>query len=490
MKKHAVILTKGEQDVLLIDKCLGEEFQITQIDNTEAALTFLRQDAVVFIFIDYEFLDEARWVLEFKDRFRPFWHACPGVEIIMMCDQELTRGGVYAVIGGAYNYLTYPLNPVEIQFVLDSYVEQRQMRLELDFLRDELWQPDSRDLVSVVSPTMKEVVKNAKAVAPTNSTVLITGETGSGKSVLAQLIHKHSKRSEGPFIPVHCSAIPDSLLESELFGHERGAFTGAIRRKMGKFEAANGGTIFLDEIGTIPPVTQIKLLQVLQERIFSRVGGDEMIDVDVRIIAATNANLMEMIDQGTFRGDLFYRLNVFPITVPPLRHRKADIPLLVEYFLMKLNETYFKEIRDVHPEVAQAFADYHWPGNIRELENLVERAYILEGTSLLQPENFPTEIFGGSELGLSGMIDTSKPLHILRERVIAHVEHAYLSQVMEQCGGVIKTAAEITGVGVRQLHKLLNRHKIDRNRFRQSKQRQPMDRPKVRIPRITPTQAD
>ena len=484
--KNAVVLSKSAQDTQLIAHSLGNDYRCSQYENVEACLTFLRNEGAVFLFLDYVYLEEARWVLEFKERFRPFWQVCQGLEIIMLCEQEIVRGGVYAVIAGAYNYLTYPLNPIEMNFVFESFVEQGQLRLELDFLRDELWQPDTADLVTVVSPAMKEVVKNAKAVAPTKSTVLINGETGSGKSVLARLIHKHSKRSDGPFVSIHCSAIPDTLLESELFGHERGAFTGAVRRKMGKFEAANGGTIFLDEIGTIPSATQIKLLQVLQERNFNRVGGTETVEVDVRIIAATNANLMEMIDQGTFRGDLFYRLNVFPITVPPLRHRKQDIPKLVEFFIQKLNEAYVKEIRDIHPSVAEAFKNYHWPGNIRELENLVERAYILEQTPVLGPENFPGEIFGHSSIDLNILVDTQKPLKEVRDHLVAHLERAYLRQVMEEHNGRMEDAAKATGIGIRQMHKLLKRHLIDSEEFRHKRKRPEYQRAKVRMPRIPP----
>ncbi len=483
--KNAIVLSESANDFALIARCLGAGFHVSHCRERAACLSQLEKAGAEFVFIDYGFLEGARWVVEFKAQFRPYWHACHGVEIIMLCDQEFMRGAVYAVIGGAYNYLTHPLNPDELRFVLDSFVEQHQIRLELDFLRDELWQLDSRDLVTVASPAMKEVIRNAKAVAPTNSTVLITGETGSGKSVLARLIHKHSQRREGPFVSIHCSAIPDTLLESELFGHERGAFTGAIRRKMGKFEAAHGGTIFLDEIGTIPPATQIKLLQVLQERTFSRVGGEDMVETDVRIIAATNASLPEMIAAGTFRGDLYYRLNVFPITVPPLRQRKADIPLLVEFFLMKLNEAYFKEIRDVHPVVREAFKTYTWPGNIRELENLIERAYILETTPMLRPEVFPAELFNRGEYTFGTLVDTKRSLKEVRDQCVAQVESAYLRQLLEDHDGRIKDTAEAAGLGVRQLHKLLVRHGIDKANYRQGPRKRPThDRPRVNLPRI------
>jgi transcriptional regulator with PAS, ATPase and Fis domain len=267
------------------------------------------------------------------------------------------------------------------------------MQSELNYLRDQFWQVDSFNLLGTNSESMKKVFQQICTVSPTKSTVLLAGETGTGKSVLAQLIHQHGNRKNAQFISVHCGAIPDALVESEMFGHEKGAFTGAVRRKLGKFEFATGGTIFLDEIGTITPAAQIKLLQVLQDGTYQRVGGDETLKTDVRVIAASNADLKKMCDEGTFRKDLYYRLNVFPIEIPPLRERLEDIPLFVEAFLNNLNQFSVKEIKGIHPLVIEAFKIYTWPGNIRELENLVERAYILEVSSLLTPESFPNELF-------------------------------------------------------------------------------------------------
>ena len=316
---------------------------------------------------------------------------------------------------------------------------------------------------------MKQVFEKARLVASTNSTVLISGDTGTGKSVLAKLIHRHSNRKDGPFISLHCGAIPETLLESELFGHEKGSFTGAVRRQLGKFEIAKGGTLFLDEIGTITPAAQIKLLQILQEGIFQRVGGEEIINTDVRVIAATNTDLKTMTDGGTFRRDLYYRLNVFPIEIPALRERREDIRLFVEIFLKKLNQFSNKEIRDIYPDVLHAFMRYSWPGNIRELQNLIERAHIIEQSSVLTPESFPGELFE-NETGAGGIrIDSSLTLKELRQAGISQMERLYLKEVLAEENGSISGTARRAGITTRQLSKLMNRHDLRKEEFKELK---------------------
>jgi transcriptional regulator with GAF, ATPase, and Fis domain len=313
---------------------------------------------------------------------------------------------------------------------------------------------------------MIKVFDKIRSVAPTKSTVLLFGETGSGKGVLAKLIHRHSTRGDAQFINVHCGAIPDTLLESELFGHEKGAFTGAVRRKLGKFEIAQGGTIFLDEIGTITPSAQIKLLQVLQDGNYQRVGGEDTLEANVRIIAATNMDLKKMCDDGRFRRDLYYRLNVFPIGIFPLRERIEDIPLLVDVFLKKFNNLFQKEIRGIHPEVIKAFKSYFWPGNIREMENLMERAYILEMTSILTPQSFPNELFDSVSKPDSSSEATFPILAEAREKGIDSVEKQYLKELLSRTNGKIRTTSELAGISTRQLHKLMTKHGIRKENFR------------------------
>jgi DNA-binding NtrC family response regulator len=292
------------------------------------------------------------------------------------------------------------------------------------------------------------------------------GETGTGKSVLAQLIHKHSNRKDAQFISVHCGALPDTLIESEMFGHEKGAFTGAVRRKLGKFEFATGGTIFLDEIATTSPAAQIKLLQVLQDGTYQRVGGEETLKTDVRVIVATNADLKQMCDEGNFRKDLYYRLNVFPIEIPLLRDRTEDIPVLIDNFLNKLNQYSSKEIHGAHPLVLDALAGYPWPGNIRELENLVERAYILETSSVLTPESFPGELF--EEETVSVKIPSSEQLTLaeVRQRSIEDIERNYLKDALIRNKGKINETARDAGISSRQLNKLMNRYGLRKEEFK------------------------
>ena len=287
-----------------------------------------------------------------------------------------------------------------------------------------------------------------------------------GKGVLAKLIHRHSNRRGVQFIGIHCGAIPDTLLESELFGHEKGAFTGAVRRKLGKFELAHGGTIFLDEIGTVTPAAQIKLLQVLQDRTFQRVGGETLIETDARIIAASNMDLGQMVEKGLFRNDLYYRLNVFPIEIPPLRERREDIPQLTEIFLRQMNRFNHRGIHYVHPQVMEAFQRYSWPGNIRELENLVERACILETSSILTPASFPAELFAGGPFVAPLSAGAGLTLAEARRRAVAEAEKSYLREVLSRNGGRINRTAEAAGVTVRQISKLMRKYGIRKEAFR------------------------
>lgn len=313
---------------------------------------------------------------------------------------------------------------------------------------------------------MTGVLKQIESVAQTATTVLLTGETGVGKSRIARMIHDQSIRAREPFISVNCGAIPESLVESELFGHEKGSFTGAIRRKLGKFELANNGTLFLDEVGTLSLPTQVKLLQILQERTFQRVGGESDIKVDVRVITASNDSLKELVEQKAFRGDLFYRLNVFPINIPPLRERLGDIPALSQLFLEELSQKNNKEITQISDSALKALMSYYWPGNIRELENIIERAFILETTDCINLESLPLELIEVTETNAVVPMDASLTLAEARNLAIAEMERQYLKELLQNNRGKIAKSAETAGVGVRQLHKLLKKYHIDKKDFR------------------------
>ena len=386
--------------------------------------------------------------------------AFPSVEMIVISPQERAGEAVDAVKAGAANYVTYPLNADEVRYVTESLREGIRAQSELDYLRDRFWQSDSLEVVQTRNPAMRAVFDKVRLVAPTKSSVLLTGETGTGKGILAKLIHRHSNRRAVQFIGIHCGAIPDTLLESELFGHEKGAFTGAVRRKLGKFELAHGGTIFLDEIATITPSAQIKLLQVLQECTFQRVGGETLIETDARIIAASNMDLGQMVERGLFRKDLYYRLNVFPIEIPPLRERREDIPQLTEIFLRQMNRFNHRGIHYVHPRVMEAFQGYPWPGNIRELENLIERACILETSSILTPASFPAELFAGGPAAVPIPSGAGLTLSEVRTRAAAEAEKSYLRELLARNHGRINRTAEAAGVTVRQINKLMHRYGI------------------------------
>ncbi|BCS87492.1 sigma-54-dependent transcriptional regulator [Pseudodesulfovibrio sediminis] len=400
---------------------------------------------------------------------KKLWKHYPSASIVVMADEEQTTVAVNAVKAGAFDYLIHPIGREELGLVMAKVRESDVLQSELDFLRGQFWDENSLDFIDTQSQAMRDVFVKIRQVAETRTTTLLTGETGTGKSLIAKLLHSHSNRKDMPFISVHCGAIPDGLVESELFGHEKGAFTGAVRRRLGKFELAHGGTIFLDEIGTVSQSVQVKLLNVIQERIIQRVGGENDIAVDVRIIAATNEDMKALCDEGKFRRDLYYRLNVFPICIPPLRDRIEDIPRISESFIKQFNGLLNTEIKGIHPEVLDAFQDYEWPGNVRELENIIERACILESGEILRPDSFPPDLLDPQGETLTSPVKTSLPLKQARQMTIDRFEKQYLTSLLEQCNGVIKDSAERAGITSRQLNKLMNRHGLCRKDFRLKK---------------------
>ncbi|NMC32122.1 MAG: sigma-54-dependent Fis family transcriptional regulator [Veillonellaceae bacterium] len=316
-------------------------------------------------------------VMDGLDAFRLIHQEFPEIPVILMTAFGTLDTVVETMKMGAFDYLVKPSNVSELRIMLDRAYQMRCMRAELAELRSELKKHFQLETIIGQSPAVQAIYKVVGRVAQTNATVLITGESGSGKEVIAQTIHRNSTRRDNPFIKVNCGALPEGLMESELFGHEKGAFTGAVAKKPGRFELANGGTILLDEIGELPLSLQVKLLRVLQEKTFERVGGTETIKVDVRIIAATNRNLEERVQQGLFRDDLYYRLKVVPIHVPALRERVGDIPAFVDYFVRRFAEESHVEVPMVTPEAMKLLCRCPWPGNVRELGNVMERAVIL-----------------------------------------------------------------------------------------------------------------
>ena len=369
-------------------------------------------------------------------------------EIIMMTAFATVDTAVQAMKEGAFDYLVKPFDPDEVELIIKRIVSHRELVLENILLRKKLEERYQYDEIIGKSDSMQDIFDMISRVAPTDSTVLITGESGTGKELIAQAIHGNSHRCFMPFVAVSCGALPESLLESELFGYEKGAFTGAEHTKRGRFEMAHKGTLFLDEIGDISLKTQVDLLRVLQQKEISRLGSEETIQVDVRILAATNRDLKKAIEEDRFREDLYYRLNVISIHVPPLRERKEDIPLLVESFIKKYCLEMNREEVGISPSALRLLMDYDWPGNVRELENIVERALVIGQGKQIAAEDLP---FTRKELGAQGMPKSLK----LMERV--HIE-----KILDEVDWNISQAARELDIDRQTLYNKIQRYKLTR----------------------------
>ncbi len=347
-------------------------FQTISVADAEAGLDRLRRDHVDLVLTDLKLPGQSG--LEFLQAAKRLHGALP---VIVMTAHGTVETAVEAMKLGAADYVLKPFSLAEMRMVVERELDVRRLREENRTLREELGRRYEFPNIVAHSPKMQEVLALVERVAPTPSTVLLGGESGVGKDMIARLIHHRSSRASGPFIKINSTAIPETLLESELFGYEKGAFTGAVASKPGKFELADKGTLLLDEIGDVPAITQVKLLRVLQEREFERLGGTRTIKVDVRLVAATNRDLRAALEQGTFREDLYYRLNVVPIDIPPLREHKEDIPDLANLFLARFAKNSPKPLTGISAEAMNKLMDYHWPGNVRQLENIIERATAL-----------------------------------------------------------------------------------------------------------------
>jgi DNA-binding NtrC family response regulator len=462
--KDILVLTNRIDAFSLISRVLKKSFSVKHATDIVAAEAMHIKLPFDMIIADIALLEQGLDA-GFSFSNHPFIKANPFIQFVALCDRKDTKKASKAVKEGASGYLLYPIDEKDIQLLLPSVNRTLSRDFELDYLRDYIWKTEWLDVIRSKNPKMKKIYKNIQSVAPTIATVLLLGDTGTGKGMMARLIHWHSQRSEKPFIEVHCGAIPDPLIESELFGHEKGAFTGADRRKPGKFEMAKGGTIFLDEIGTITASAQIKLLQVLQDGTYNRIGGTSLMKSDVRIIAATNANLEELVKKEEFRKDLYYRLNIFPIVIPQLKERLEDLPYLIEIFLKNLNAKYSKGIQRLHYSVLDGFEKYDWPGNIRELENILERAYILEDSAVMMPHNFPIVTMLSFDSNITDE-DAATSLAQARQHAVNIFEHSYLTSLLEQTSGRINLAAQKAGITARQLSRLLNRHGLNKNDFK------------------------
>jgi len=380
----------------------------------------------------------------------------PDLAVVIMTAYATVDTAVSAMKAGAYDYLMKPFDPEELSLMMQKIVGQQSLVRENAVLRQALEKQHAfRDLYSK-SPGMQAVFDLARSAARTSSTILILGESGSGKEVMARAIHAESPRANGPFVDVSCAALTESLLESELFGHERGAFTGALARRKGKFEAAHGGTLFLDEVGDIGPKLQLDLLRVLEERRFHRIGGNETIEVDVRIISATNKDLKKAVAAGTFREDLLYRLDVVRITLPPLRDRKEDIPLLVDRFMERLSVEMKKPLEGVTAEAMEALMAQPWRGNVRELRNVLERGAVVARTPVIQLDDLglPAKGTAQAEPAQAGGV----PLQSLDD-----VERKYICSVLASTGGNVSASARILGIDRVTLYNKMRKYGVRRD---------------------------
>jgi DNA-binding NtrC family response regulator len=369
----------------------------------------------------------------------------PEIASVVMTAYGAIDTAVAAMRQGAADYLTKPINVDELLIVMDRVLERQRLHRESGILRERLSERHRIHNIVGSCAAMQRVLETVVQVAPSRASVLITGESGTGKELIAAAIHEHSPRSGGPFVKLHCAALADSLLESELFGHERGAFTGAAGRRDGRFHQADGGTLFLDEIGEIPASTQIKLLRFLQEREFERVGGNQTIKVDVRIVAATNRDLAQLVREGRFREDLYYRLNVVSIEVPPLRARSSDIPLLATYFLRKYNSENGKSIRGFSVEALDRIVHHDWPGNVRELENAVERAVVVCRADEIRLEDLAPSISTGAQ-------DSPRDqMPQVPGATLADLEKYAILKTLEHTGGSTSRAAQMLGISPRKI---------------------------------------
>jgi two-component system response regulator AtoC len=392
--------------------------------------------------------------------------------IIVMTAHGTRETALDAVRRGAYDYFTKPFRLDEMEIIVRRALEKARLIGEVERLREQLSSRGRRGRIVGNSAAMQEVLRLIDRVGATDTTVLILGESGTGKELIAEAIHANSMRAERPFVKLNCAAIPETLLESELFGHEKGAFTGAVARKLGKFEQADGGTLLLDEIGDMTLATQAKILRALQERELQRVGGSQTIKVDVRIVASTNKDLEKGVKDGTFRDDLYFRLNVVTINAPPLRDRRDEIPELADYFLAEANARLNRRITRLAPDTLAALMEYGWPGNVRELRNMIERAVVVNDGDTLTLGSFPPPIRPSeAPAGTAGRWDTLQNQNLTLDQKVAQLERAFVLDALSRAGGVQAAAARLLGVTERSVWHLVKKHRIEVSRMKAHGQR-------------------
>ena len=432
--------------------------QIDEAETGEAGLARLDEESYDFVLLDHRLPD-----IEGLDLVLDIRRRQPHVLVVMMTAYGTRRTAVEAIRRGAYDFFTKPIKLDELRVVMARALERRQLVREVGRLRTRQVREAAFGGLIGKSAAMHGVFDTLAKVVKADTTVLILGESGTGKELVAEAIHSKGHRRDGPFVKLNCVAIPEALLESELFGHEKGAFTGAHARKIGKFELASGGTILLDEIGDMSLDTQAKILRVLQEREFERVGGVTTVNVDVRIVAATNRDLVKDVREGRFREDLYFRLNVVTVKLPPLRERPVDIPLLAEHFMQEFAERQGKSLERISPTALDAMCEFQWPGNVRQLRHAIERAVIWSEGDELAADDLPTEVLSGSIVAASILrTGTDDSLPDTMERI----ERRILVDTLRGAGGVQATAARRLGISERSMWHKVKKHGIDVDRLK------------------------
>ena len=447
------ILIVDDEEVLqdVLKSLLRHEgYETASARSGEEALTILRQGD-----IDLVLLDLMLPGMSGQEVLQQIRREDPSQVVVMITAFSSVEGAISAMREGAFHYIPKPFKNEEVLLTVQQGLEQRRLRKENRSLRDQLQQRFSFDNIIGKSKPMTKVFDLIRLAAPAKSNILVLGESGTGKELVAKSIHLNSRRAEGPFVTVNSGSMPADLLESNLFGHERGSFTGAVTAKKGLFEVADGGSIFFDEIGNIPMDTQSKLLRVIQEKEFMRLGGVETLTADVRIIAATNANLENRVEEGAFREDLFYRLNVITVALPPLRQRPEDIPLLARHFLDKFCVENEKKLATISPDAMELLLDYHWPGNVRELENVIERAVVLSTGDTLDVDLLSPAV--RSKRPPVGFDEPLPPEGLPLKEAVANYERKIIVRALQASDGVQKKAAELLNVKPTTLHEMMKR---------------------------------
>jgi len=449
--KGRILIVEDEKSMREVLRMLleGEDYEVTTASDGREGLSYIDRDIFDLIITDLKMpkADGFEVLKKTKD-------VSPNSVVIMITAFGTKDTAIEAMKLGAYDYIGKPFNIDEIRLIVRKALEKKKLREELALLRQKVETTYSLENIIGQSPRMQELFRLVPKVAQSNSNVLITGESGSGKELVAAALHNLSNRKEKNFVTINCAAFPEGLLESELFGHMKGSFTGAMYNKQGLFEIADGGSVLLDEVGEMPTSLQAKLLRVLENGIFRRVGGTTDIKVDVRVISATNKELNEEISAGRFREDLFYRLNVVPVNIPPLRERKEDIPLLIDHFLRKTSNS----PKRITPEAMKLLMDYSWKGNVRELENVVERVALLTEKEEIAPADLPSEI--------TGYASQLKAMHALTDSgididgIIGDMEKKYLIMALEKAGGVKTEAAKLLNLTFRSFRHRLHKYGI------------------------------